>query len=872
MSTYPSEIAVDRPPDVLEVPAEQSIEFESHFSDTSSVVVDTFPFGNPGAPIPGVPQGRSSYELFQVTQEGIWAPFRSQRDWDIARWTKTHSTTSSAVADLLAIPEVPDTLGLSYHTVKELNDLIDHKLPGRPSFRRKELIIGQERLEFYCRDVLECIRSLFGDPQYAEDLVFAPERHYTSRERKSRLYHEMYTCDWWWTIQEEIESRQTGATIVPVIISSDKTQLTPFRDTKAYPIYMTIGNIPKSIRRKPSQMAQILIGYIPTTKLTGLTNQAARCRALANLFHACMRDVLHPIIGPGRTGVAIKSGDGVWRRCHPIFANFVGDYPEQALVTCTFSGQCPKCKVTPDELGEYETFGPRLCQPAIDAFRLADGEVHVFHAACRNVGLKPIYHPFWESLPLADIFIAITPDVLHQLLQGTMKYLVKWVVRIFGPTEINARCRSMPPNHKTKLFTKGITSFSYISGHEHKKMCSILLGLVVDLPIPGGWDSTRLVCAVRGLLDFLYLAQYQCHTSETLDHLQDALSVFHGHKAIFTDLGIREHFNIPKFHSLTHYVSSIVLFGTTDNYNTEQSERLHIDFAKQAYRATNRKDIYSQMTAWLQRREKILLHTAFITWRLRKHPRQPRTRRIPDPPRVPTQSIKMALNPTKSVTFDGLAHNYGAVGFQDALADFLAHQNYPLVSASSLRQRAADTLIPFRSVPVFHSIKFTKCGLSGESEISDTVHARPEAVDTRSRVIPARFDTVVVHRDGLHGEGLKGVCIAQVRVVFQIPRKAVNEVAPSLDTSAHLAYVEWFSPFAAAPDPKHRMYKVTRMLRNGRRSASIIRVDTILSSVHLFPRFGATTPREWNTFTVLELCNTFYVNPFADVDSYLRFE
>jgi hypothetical protein len=106
MSTYPSEIAVDRPPDVLEVPAEQSIEFESHFSDTSSVVVDTFPFGNPGAPIPGVPQGRSSYELFQVTQEGIWAPFRSQRDWDIARWTKTHSTTSSAVADLLAIPEV----------------------------------------------------------------------------------------------------------------------------------------------------------------------------------------------------------------------------------------------------------------------------------------------------------------------------------------------------------------------------------------------------------------------------------------------------------------------------------------------------------------------------------------------------------------------------------------------------------------------------------------------------------------------------------------------------------------------------------------------------------------------------------------------
>lgn len=94
----------------------------------------------------------------------------------------------------------------------------------------------------------------------------------------------------------------------------------------AYPIYMTIGNIPKNIRRKPSRMAQILIGYIPTSKLLGMANKAARRRAVANLFHACMRDVLRPIIEPGASGVAMKSGDGVWRRCHPIFANFVGDY------------------------------------------------------------------------------------------------------------------------------------------------------------------------------------------------------------------------------------------------------------------------------------------------------------------------------------------------------------------------------------------------------------------------------------------------------------------------------------------------------------------------------------------------------------------
>jgi hypothetical protein len=252
------------------------------------------------------------------------------------------------------------------------------------------------------------------------------------------------------------------------------------------------------------------------------------------------------------------------------------------------------------------------------------------------------------------------------------------------------------------------------------------------------------------------LAQYQCHTSDTINQLQEVLSEFHNHKAVFTDLGIREHFRIPKLHSLGHYASSICLFGTTDNYNTEQSELLHIDFAKDAYRATNRKDIYSQMMAWLQRREKILVHTMFINQRQCELLEQAQSRRIPEPSRVLTQTIKMALNPTKSATFDVLACDYGAIDFQDALADFLARLNNPEASASTARQQAENTLIPFRSVPVFHKIKFTKPGPSEEGVISDTVHVRPEVVDSRTRNTPARFDTVIVHQDSPYDRGNKG--------------------------------------------------------------------------------------------------------------------
>jgi hypothetical protein len=149
-----------------------------------------------------------------------------------------------------------------------------------------------------------------------------------------------------------------------------------------------------------------------------------------------MCTVLGPIAPIGETEVQIISSDGVWRRCHLILAIFVGDYLEQALVTCTYNGHCPKCKVPPGHLGEYETFLSHFQSIAINTYLLADGDALPFHQACRKAGLKPVYHPFWEMLPLADIFLSITPDVLHQLLQGMMKYLVKWLIKVFRPGEV----------------------------------------------------------------------------------------------------------------------------------------------------------------------------------------------------------------------------------------------------------------------------------------------------------------------------------------------------------------------------------------------------------------------------------------------------
>ncbi|EKM48829.1 uncharacterized protein PHACADRAFT_70969, partial [Phanerochaete carnosa HHB-10118-sp] len=150
----------------------------------------------------------------------------------------------------------------------------------------------------------------------------------------------MHTGRWWWAAQVP---RTKGATIMPVIISSDKMQLTLFRNKVAYPVYLTIGNLPKDIRSRPSQGGQILLAYLPVLKLEHIKNKAARRCTQANLFHLCMCRLLELLEDLGLGGLPMSSGDGVMRRVHPIYAAYVGDYPEQVLVTCTKTGECPVC-------------------------------------------------------------------------------------------------------------------------------------------------------------------------------------------------------------------------------------------------------------------------------------------------------------------------------------------------------------------------------------------------------------------------------------------------------------------------------------------------------------------------------------------------
>ncbi|KAG2339926.1 hypothetical protein BDR05DRAFT_977595 [Suillus weaverae] len=706
--------------------------------------------------------------------ENIYAPFVSKLDFDIALWAKMCGSGSTAFTDLLAVDDVHDRLGLSYKSSRELNNIIDKKLPtGHLQFCRQEVVVAGEAFDVYFQDVVECVKALYEDLEFAPYLVFIPERHYADKDKTMWLYHDMHTGKWWWHTQKEIEKEKPGATIVPIILSSDKTQVTVFRNKTAYP---------------------------------HIKNCASQCHTITNLFHVCMGHILEPLKSAGEDGLHMHSGDGITHCGHPLLACYIGDYPKQILVSGTMIGECPKCDVPNSELGSKDAlFEPQDLESILAALDLADEAPIGFAKHCAELRIKPIQHPFWQGHLKSNIFHVITPDVLHQLFQGLVKHMIAWIKLAFGETEIDAHCRQLPPNHNIRVFNKGISSLA--------RICHFLLGIIIDIPLPNNISSAQL---------------YPCHSAETLQLLNKALTHFHNNKDIFVMLGIRTQFNLPKLHSYWHYFHMIQEYGTTDNFNTEYTKQLHIDLTKDAYCATNHKDEYSQMTLWLEWWEKILWHVNYVCWCLAGDP-LPQSCLLPDMHYA--REYKMTKHPSiKAITINSLRDDYAQV-----------------------EHAAAHVYIPFASLPIFHKVRYNAVDSTGNKDESVTINS------VHWNTVPGRFNTVLVN------------CyhVAQVWAIFLIPKKHHAGLFPlHISIPKHLAYVEWFSPFTGTSERNHGMHKVSQSYENGEWLVSVISVKDIWCSIHLIPKFGCIAPQDWTSSNVLELCRDFFVSPFTDRHTY----
>ncbi|KAF8602486.1 hypothetical protein BDV93DRAFT_444036 [Ceratobasidium sp. AG-I] len=223
------------------------------------------------------------------------------------------------------------------------------KLPHGPSWVGKTYTLEGNRdnevVEFWRRNPLEVMKQLLLDRTLGRHMRWAQERHFTCRSRKQRQRDEIWTADRMW----ETQIADEYATIISCIVASDKTRLTNFAgDKKAHPVYLTIGNLPKRLRRQISKRATVLIVYLPVPKLDCETNVDQKRQTKRELFHRCMEELLEPLAEACKKGgVEAVCADRNIRRIHQVLASYIADFPEQCKVACTKQSHCPTCTVHP---------------------------------------------------------------------------------------------------------------------------------------------------------------------------------------------------------------------------------------------------------------------------------------------------------------------------------------------------------------------------------------------------------------------------------------------------------------------------------------------------------------------------------------------
>src|SRR5437879_2672082 len=103
---------------------------------------------------------------------------------------------------------------------------------------------------------------------------------------------------------------------------SDQTHLTNFSgDKKAWPMYITIGNLPSTKRNKPGSMAVLFLALllVPPKLLRSSSANNVQREVNADILQYVFDLMFTPLQDAALEGVLIDCADDRVRNCFPIF-------------------------------------------------------------------------------------------------------------------------------------------------------------------------------------------------------------------------------------------------------------------------------------------------------------------------------------------------------------------------------------------------------------------------------------------------------------------------------------------------------------------------------------------------------------------------
>ncbi|KAF8488764.1 hypothetical protein F5888DRAFT_1796301 [Russula emetica] len=748
------------------------------------------------------------------------------------------------------------------------------------------------------RDPHFVIRNVLSNPDFEGEFDYAPYQEYDVSG--NHRFQDFMSGNWAWKQADEIakDPNTHGSMFVPIILGSDKTTVSVGTGhTEYYPIYSSIGNIHNNVRRA-HRNGVVLLGFLAIPKTDKRYSDDVSFRKFRRqLFHKSLATILESLKAGMTTPEVMRCPDGHFRRVIFGLGPYIADYPEQALLACIVQGWCPKCTARPDDLDGESTQRTRQHSDVI----VEELELGVLW---HEYGLVGDIVPFTNDFPQADIHELLTPDLLHQVIKGTFKdHLVAWVQDYLIAThgarhakevmdDIDHRIAVVAPFSGLRRFPKG-HGFKQWTGDDSKAL------MKVYLPAIEGHVPREMVRAFRAFLEFCYIARSNVHDTTTLRAMAEALKMFHEHRKIFQECGVRpDGFSLPRQHSLVHYESSIRAFGASNGICSSITESKHIKAVKEPWCRSNRFNPLGQMLVTNQRLDKLaasrvdfkdrgMLDGTIISNKLRalqpaNDPHDPHNVALrtggdhnDDDKQdegegegegvVHGPTVLAHVDLAKKAAY-ALAAELGQPDFVMLIRQFLHGQLHPDSEAQSLIS-ADDTL---NALPDFHNSEKISVYNSASvtfyapSDLSGIGGMRRERIRVvRSwRKGPSRYDCVFVVTDDT-AEGMRSLDVARVQLLFSFTYA---------DTYYPCALVHWFLRVGDNPDEDTGLWMVEpdRDAANSSPHAAVIHLDTVFRAAHLIGVYGSDfLPKDLSFTDSLDAFRLFYVNKFIDNHAFL---
>ena len=202
-----------------------------------------------------------------------------------------------------------------------------------------------------------------------------------------------------------------------VILGSDKTHLTVYQgDKECHAVYMTCGNIKKSLRTKLTGHCWMMVAQIPIAKF-----QPAKYQGILTnrLLHKCLDIILGGLKKCASVAQPMVDPVGnVWK-VRTFLAAYIADLPEQQALACVTTGYSPSSLAGPYELGNAHPSKLRSGAHTLNIIKKvgqasSEGDLAKFKKHAKEYGLNGVDRPFWRNWLYADPLYFLVPDALHQ--------------------------------------------------------------------------------------------------------------------------------------------------------------------------------------------------------------------------------------------------------------------------------------------------------------------------------------------------------------------------------------------------------------------------------------------------------------------------